>query len=184
MPQQLRHDPRAGRYAHAVSHSAGPVKSRTSAPDLIRELYHRVAHIIHELGKFGTVGACAYVVDVVIFNVVRDQTGEPVTAKVISTVVATTAAFVGNRFWTWRHYERSGLTREYLLYFGFNLVGLVISLACLWVSHYWLGAIWPGVFAGTLADNISGNVIGTGLASVFRFWAYRRYVFRPATQRA
>lgn len=136
------------------------------------------------MGKFGVVGACAYVIDVVVFNLVRAQTGEPVTAKIVSLVIAATAAFLGNRFWTWRHRERSSLAREYALYFGFNLVGLVISLVCLWVSHYWLGAIWPSVFTGALADNISGNVIGTGLASIFRFWAYRRYVFRPVTERA
>jgi putative flippase GtrA len=144
-----------------------------------RGLYDRFSHLLHELGKFGVVGAVCYVIDVVIFNLVRDGTGEPITAKVISTVIATTFAFLGNRFWTWRHHERSGLHREYVLYFGFNLVGLGISLACLWLSHYGLGAVWPGVFTTTLADNISANVIGVGLASTFRFWAYRRYIFRP-----
>ena len=144
-----------------------------------RGLYERFSHLVHELGKFGVVGAVCYVIDVVIFNLVRTGTGEPITAKVVSTVIAATFAFLGNRFWTWRHHERSGLHREYALYFGFNLVGLGISLACLWLSHYGLGAVWPEVFTTRLADNISANVIGVGLASTFRFWAYRRYVFRP-----
>ncbi len=144
-----------------------------------RGLHERSSHLLNELGKFGVVGAVCYVIDVVIFNLVRNGTGEPITAKVISTVIATTFAFLGNRFWTWRHHERSGLRREYGLYFGFNLVGLGISLACLWLSHYGLGAVWPGVFTTKLADNISANVIGVGLASTFRFWAYRRYIFRP-----
>jgi putative flippase GtrA len=144
-----------------------------------RAQYDRFAHLVHELGKFGVVGAVCYVIDVAIFNLVRNGTGEPITAKIISTVVATTFAFLGNRFWTWRHHERSGLRREYALYFGFNVVGLGISLTCLWLSHYGLGAIWPGVFTTKLADNISANVIGVGLASTFRFWAYRRYIFRP-----
>ena len=150
---------------------------------LVHQLYGRFRHIIHELGKFGIVGATAYVIDVVVFNVVLVMVDEPITAKTASMVVAATAAFLGNRFWTWRDRERSSLTREYLLYFGFNLVGLLISLACLWISHYWLGAIWPS-FSTRLADNISGLIVGTALASIFRFWAYRRYVFRPVTQRA
>ena len=33
-----------------------------------------------------------------------------------------------------------------------------------------------------LADNISANVIGLGLGTVFRFWSYRKWVF-PAEDR-
>ena len=52
-------------------------------------------------------------------------------------------------------------------------------LGCLWVTHSWLGSYWP-VLTSRLADNISGNIIGIGLATLFRFWAYRRFVFRQA----
>jgi putative flippase GtrA len=52
-----------------------------------------------------------------------------------------------------------------------NGVGLLISLACLAISHYALG------FTSTLADNIAANVIGLGLGTAFRFWSYRRWVF-------
>jgi hypothetical protein len=31
-----------------------------------------------------------------------------------------------------------------------------------------------------VADNISKTIIGTGLATIFRFWAYRTYVFKGA----
>ena len=82
---------------------------------------------------------------------------EVLLAKTLSTVVAATIAFVGNRFWTWRHRERSGLRREYLLYFFFNAVGLGIGLACLGISHYGLGSIWPDVFQTQLADNIAAR---------------------------
>jgi len=149
----------------------------------LRALYERFAHLVHEVGKFGVVGAVCYIIDVTIFNVWLNATGEPITAKTVSTVVATTVAFIGNRFWTWRNHERSGLPREYALYFGFNIVGMIITLGCLGLSHYVLGAMWP-VFTGRIADNISGNLVGVALASMFRFWAYRRYVFRPATEQA
>jgi putative flippase GtrA len=39
------------------------------------------------------------------------------------------------------------------------------------LSRYALG------LDGVVADNVSGNIIGVGLALVFRFWAYRRWVF-------
>ena len=99
-----------------------------------------------------------------LFNLLRGVMGEPIMPKIISTVVAATAAFVGNRFWTWRDRERSGLRREYLLYFSVNLVGLLISVGCLWISHNWLGTYWP-VLTSQLADNISGNIIGKTLTA-------------------
>jgi DNA-binding LacI/PurR family transcriptional regulator len=52
-----------------------------------------------------------------------------------------------------------------------NSVGLAISVGCLWVSHYALG------LTGPLADNISANVVGLALGTMFRFWSYRRWVF-------
>lgn len=147
-------------------------------PGLIARLYARFGHLVRELGKFGTVGAVAFLVDLSLFNVFGSGLGmEPLLAKTLATVVSATVAFLGNRFWTWRHRSRSGLHREYLLYFFFNAVGLGIALACLGISHYGLGAIWPGVFQTTLADNVSAQLVGTALGTLFRFWSYRRFVF-------
>lgn len=144
----------------------------------LRQLYYRFQHLVHELGKFGLVGGAAYAVDSVILIALGERDWEPITAKIIATVIAATIAFVGNRFWTWRHRARSGLAREYTLYFVFNTLGLGIALACLGITHYWLGAFWPAVFQTTLALFISANVVGLVLGTVFRFWSYRRYVFR------
>ena len=47
--------------------------------------------------KFGVVGGVAFVVDVGLFNVLLHATDKPLTSKTISTVVATTVAYVGNR---------------------------------------------------------------------------------------
>lgn len=140
-------------------------------------LLGRFEHLIRELGKFGIVGVVSYAVDLSVFNIALTGGVEPLTAKTISTVIAATVAFLGNRFWTWRHRERSGLGREYALYFIFNVVGLGIGLACLAISHYGLGGGWP-VFRTRLADNISANVVGMALGTLFRFWSYRRFVFR------
>ncbi|MGQ0625922.1 MAG: GtrA family protein [Sporichthyaceae bacterium] len=142
---------------------------------LVRALHARVEHLLQELAKFGVVGAVAYIVDITTFNLLRSGDGplndKPITAKIISTVLATTVAFIGNRQWTFRHRERSNLRREYVLFFALNAVALVIALSCLGISHYLLN------FTSPLADNISANVIGMGLGTIFRFWAYRRFVF-------
>ncbi|HVE26823.1 MAG TPA: GtrA family protein [Sporichthya sp.] len=144
-----------------------------SARAFVRSLHARVEHLLHELAKFGVVGAIAFVVDVGTFNLLRNgaMDDKVLTAKVISTVLATTVAFIGNRQWTFKHRERAALHREYVLFFVLNGLGLAISLSFLALSHYVLG------FTSPLADNISANIVGMAFATIFRFWSYRRYVF-------
>jgi putative flippase GtrA len=143
---------------------------------LVARLRDRFGHLVHELGKFGTVGAVSYLVDLAIFNALRNPTGV-MWAKVVSTVIAATLAFAGNKLWTWRNRDHAKLHRAYALYFVFNAIGLAISLACLWFSNHVLGAEWPDVFRTRLADNVSAMVVGMTLGTVFRFWSYRTFVF-------
>lgn len=133
--------------------------------------YYKLGDLVRELMKFGVVGGFAYVVDIVVFNLLLHTTDKPLTSKTISTVVATTVAYAGNRAWTFRRRSRSAVRREYALFLLLNGIGLAIALTCLAVSHYVLG------FTSTLADNIAANVVGLALGTAFRFWSYRRYVF-------
>lgn len=146
------------------------------AAGLAARLRTRFGDLVHELGKFGVVGAASYVVDVTLFNALRNPAGW-LWAKVVATVIAATLAFVGNKLWTWRHRDHARLHRAYAMYFLFNAIGLSISLACLWFSHDLLGAQWPDVFRTRLADNVSAMVVGMTLGTVFRFWSYRTFVF-------
>lgn len=137
----------------------------------------RLRRLTHEFGKFGVVGAVAYGVDVAVFNLFRlGLDTNPLVATTVSVVVATSVSYAGNRHWTWRHRGRSGLAREYPLFFLFNGIGLLIALACVGVSHYVLG------FTSALADNIAAKVVGIALGSGFRFWSYRTWVFRDSTR--
>lgn len=148
-------------------------------PGLVRSLYDRFSHLLHEMGKFGIVGAATFVVDTALFNLCRTLIDlGPLTSKTIASVIAATLAFAGNRLWTWRHRSNSGLAREYFLYFVFNAIGLLIGLLCLGFSHYILGEFWP-VFRSVLADNISSQLVGVAAGSLFRFYSYRRWVFLP-----
>ena len=152
---------------------------------LVTTLYRQVEHLVHEVAKFGLVGLLGLVVDLPIYNwlvfnnpLVLADSGEgmlhhkPLTAKLISTTVATVATYFGNRYWTWRHRERSGLHREYVLFFVLNGIGLLIAAGCLAFSRYVLD------LHSWLSDNIAANFIGLGLGTLFRFWSYRKFVFR------
>jgi putative flippase GtrA len=138
-------------------------------------LYRQFAHLVHELAKFGSVGAIAFVITVGAGNGLHSGLGVgPLTSNGIATVIATTFAYFANRYWTFRHRDRTGLSREYVLFFGLNGIGLVITELFIGFTHYVL------VQQSTLAYNIS-LVLGTGVATLFRFWSYKKWVFLPAT---
>ena len=159
-----------------------PVPTRSGKPKVKAELRTRIRSLVREVSKFGTVGGIAFAVDLVIFNVLLQAGSETLLAKTISTTIATTLAFLGNRFWTWRHRDHHHMARQYTTFFLLNAVGLGIGLACLAISHYGLGQIWP-VLQTPLADNISGQLVGTAFGTLFRFWSYRRFVFPDAVVR-
>ncbi|MEI2785621.1 MAG: GtrA family protein [Candidatus Nanopelagicales bacterium] len=148
-----------------------------------RSLWVRFEGLLQQIAKFGVVGLVALVVDVGLFNLLRFAGGEgplydkPLTAKIVSVIVATTVAYIGNRIWTFSDRGRTGVAREYLLFFVLNGIALGITLSVLWFSHYALGLTSP------LADNISANIIGLGLGTLFRFWSYRKWVFPEVPDR-
>ncbi|MCK9902714.1 polysaccharide synthesis protein GtrA [Parafrankia colletiae] len=128
--------------------------------------------LIHEVGKFGVVGAICYAIDFAVSNLCHTLLGMgPLSAKTVSTVIAATCAYVGNRQWSFNHRARTGIRREYTLFVILNAIGLVIALACLGFAKYVLH------LEGVLAFNLFGNVLGTGLGTIFRFWTYKKYVF-------
>jgi len=128
--------------------------------------------VYREMIKFGVVGALAFVIDLGLANLLWHTvlSDKVTTAKVISGLVATLFAWFGNRQWTFRHRRSRPAHHEVALFFAVNLVALGISAVTLYVSHYGLD------FVSILADNVA-TVVGIGLGTLFRFWAYRRFVF-------
>lgn len=136
--------------------------------------------IVTQFLRFSLVGGLGFVVDVALFNALRitvlapEALHEgPVLAKVASTLVAIAVNWLGNRHWAFRANHRRPAPREALEFVLVSLGGMVIGVACLWVSHYALG------FTSLLADNIASNVVGLALGALFRFWLYRTWVFAP-----
>lgn len=141
-----------------------------------------VSMLWREILKFGIVGAIAFVIDVGTMNLLRHTVLEdkPTTAKLISASIATVFAWLGNRQWTFRHRRNRAAHHEFTLFVVTNLVALVIGAGAIVISHYGLR------LQSLLADNIA-NIIGIGLGTLFRFWAYRKFVFAkeldPASDR-
>jgi putative flippase GtrA len=150
-------------------------------PAAVSRLRGTIDVVYREMLKFGAVGAVAFVVDVGLFNLLTSDLwfgsgappldGHEKLAKIVSASTATVVAWLGNRYWSFRHRRQSSRGREFLTFVLMNLIAMVIAVLCLAVSHDLLG------FTSKLADNVSGNLIGIALGTLFRFWAYRTFVF-------
>jgi len=139
-----------------------------------------VRALISQFARFGAVGAVGLVVDIALFNLLRATVFAPevlhegpLLAKVVSTTVAIACNWIGNRYWTFRAHRGRQLLREGVEFAAVSVGGMLIGLACLWISRYVLG------FDSLLADNIASNVVGLGLGTLFRFTLYRMWVFAP-----
>jgi putative flippase GtrA len=143
-----------------------------ATPSVLDRLRGAVDVLYREMIKFGVIGAAAFVIDVGLMNLLRQTVMEdkPTGAKVVSASVATAFAWVGNRAWTFRHRRNRPAHHEAGLFALTNGVALLIGAGSIAFSHYVLG------LTTLAADNVA-NVVGIGLGTLFRFWAYRQFVF-------
>ncbi len=141
--------------------------------DFITGLYYRFAHMVRELAKFGVIGIIAAVIDLG-GAAVLEGSGllGPLTAKVLSTAAAATFSYAGNRLWTFRHRANNGLAREYFLFFVLNGIATLFAVLVIGFTEYTLH------LHSHLAFNVA-QVSGTVAGTVFRYWAYKKWVFLP-----
>jgi len=126
-----------------------------------------------EAVAFSLIGLGNLALYTLIFNVLLSI--GPVKASVIATLLTTYLAYLANRHWTYRHRARSGLRREYTLFFAFNMVGLLIQAGFVGIAKYGFGLSEFG--HDRLAFNLA-SALGICVATLFRFWSYRTFVFR------
>jgi len=135
----------------------------------VRLLYQRFRLLIHESFKFLVVGGIVMLLTIA--TAVALQSLGKYVAITIATIAATIFTFLGNRHWTFRHRQGDGATQESVLFFLLNGVGLLIYYGCIWVTQDLLGLesrVWYTV----------ALLVGTGLGTLFRFWSYRRWVWK------
>ena len=137
----------------------------------VADLAARIRHLVPELAKFGIVGGIGTVIDLggaaLLHNAFHVG---PLAAKAISLTAATIFTYLGSRFWTFRHRENQPVLREAVLFVTINFVGLVIAEVVIAFTTYGLGLKDP------IAYN-AASLLGTSLGTIFRFYAYRKWVF-------
>ena len=114
-------------------------------------------------------GALAFVIDVGLFAWLAPHGA--LKAKAVSTTVSTVFAYFGNRYLSFSHRARTSIGRETSFFFGINLVTLVFSELVIAAFVYGFG------YGHASATVFAVNLVTIGLGTVFRFWAYKRFVF-------
>ncbi|GAA3723553.1 GtrA family protein [Streptomyces tremellae] len=132
----------------------------------------RLHRVLKEVVKFGAVGGAGLLVNLLVFNLVRHVTSLPVVrASVLATIVSIVFNYIGFRYFAYRDRDKTGRTRELTLFLFFSVIGLVIENGILYTATYGFGWDSP------LQSNVF-KFVGIGVATLFRFWSYRSWVFK------
>lgn len=143
--------------------------------DAIRDIWREAA-------KFGTVGAVAFVLDnggytLLVFGFPGAGGGpmhaSPLQASALATGAAAVFSWIANRYWTYRQQHRENVALELALFTFVNIIGMAITAGTVFLSRQLLG------LDSVLSDN-TARIGGWALATLFRFFTYRRYVFSAA----
>jgi putative flippase GtrA len=155
-----------------VERRAAPGRDKElSALNLIRDYYFRFQVLVHEVAKFGVVGLIGFAVQLGVQDSLHFGAGlGPITALTIAYIMATMVTFIGNRHWAFKHRKGKGLRHETMLFVGLNVVGYAIQTGIVDIAYYGMG------YKDGLSYNVA-TVIGIGLATLFRLFAYRKFVF-------
>ena len=149
-----------------MTSSPGPAPA---APNVLRRL-------ANELAKFGIVGIVGVVVQLVAFSILLDSM-QTVRANIVATLIAIGTNYIGYRYWVYRNADKKTRSREITLFLIFSGIGLLIQNAVLYALTYGLGL-------DTKIEKLVCTVIGIGVATVFRFWSYRTWVFKAVPDAA
>jgi putative flippase GtrA len=141
---------------------------------VIRDTYARFEVLIHEVGKFGLVGIGSTILTLGIQNGLYGHVG-PTTNVIISNAIATCFAFIGNRYWAFKHRKSDNVARETVLFVFFNVIGMLIQTGFVDGNHYLLHN------HNQISFDIA-SVLGIGVATIFRLFCYRAFVFKTVPE--
>jgi putative flippase GtrA len=143
---------------------------------LARARYGRLRQPAFEFAKFAVIGITGVFITNAVYDVCYFHLGVgPVSSATIATIVAALFTYLGNRYWSFRTRQRSRVAREVLIFAVLNAIGLFLQDATVAVNSYLLH-----LGHDKLAAFIALNA-GIALATLFRFWSYRRFVWSAPT---
>lgn len=141
----------------------------------------RAKRVGKEAASFTMVNIVATAVALLVFNLlVHGAKGifdgplhsYPLTSYVVANSIGMVISFLGSRHMVFKDRRPIGPGGGVVVFAVINLSSFAIPMLCLWFTRNILenNSIWM--------DNLSGNVIGGAMATLFRFWAFRRFAFK------
>ena len=124
--------------------------------------------LLKEVAAFGAVGLVGLFIQLGLFNALHGIGA--LKANAVAMIVATAFNYVGNRYLSFSHRARTGIGRETSWFFGINAVTFVIAELVLGIAYLF------GDQHDKLVTNVL-NLVGIGIGTIIRFWAYKRFVF-------
>jgi putative flippase GtrA len=117
-------------------------------------------------GKFAVVGVVNTAIDFVIFTaLVSGASWPPVLANVVSYSCAVANSFLLNKHWTFSEKRGQGRAiRQFVLFAGCNLVGLILSTTIVWALAQPLGAL-------------AAKAVSIVATFAWNYWTSRQLVF-------
>ena len=135
----------------------------TAPPSVLRRL-------VGELAKFGVVGIVGLVVQFSMLPLMLEVL--PATrASMAATAIAICTNYIGYRYWVYRHADKKTRSREITLFLVFSGIGLVIQTGAVYGLTGLTGATGK-------TEVMAFNLLGIAVATLFRFWSYRTWVFK------
>jgi putative flippase GtrA len=140
-----------------------------------------------ELLRFAVVGAICFVTTAAVNYTLKLTilNAHPVTALAVAVIIATIVSYVLNREWSF--HTRGGRERhhEAALFFLISGIGVGLNALPLYLSRYMFHLTVPNVSLLTqeVSDFLSGMILGTLAAMVFRWWSFKKWVFPEANAR-
>ena len=161
------------------------VVDRTAHPSAARQFRAAAAGLTPArhgaVGMFAAVGLVAFAVDTGVFAGLKTTVlaPAPVAAKLVAVLTATVVGYLLNQRWTFRTRSRRRRGHEVLLYVLISGLGLLVSVVPLYASRDVLHLTVPVVSwrIQEVTDFLSAQLLGTGLATAFRYWTLNRYAF-------
>ncbi|HVE92711.1 MAG TPA: GtrA family protein [Actinomycetota bacterium] len=143
-------------------------------------LYVRASRypIIGQFIKYAMVGALNVAVGLSIFNLLRLVDVHPNIALTVAFTVTSIQSYALNKKWSFKDQGRHGITKGYLLFVSFTLVGFAIQQIGFTVSYKLLLHRY-----GKLGENLAILSV-TPFSVLWNFLAYRRWTFGAARNEA
>lgn len=148
----------------------------------------RLRRLGGETARFAAVNIVATAVALTLFNLLTHgikgwydgpMNDRPLSSYLLANSIGMVISFFGTRAYVFHNRTPLGPGGGFVNYAIVNLASFTIPIGCLWFTRNVLET------SSVYADNLAGNVIGALLASMFRFWAFRTFVFhrRPTVDR-